>query len=108
MSLFRREATSHQSERLPSAITLTHALSIKLTILILLFVIATFLFNSEYSPKEVVRSFFISPHKIQLSVSLQESTHRLQTKLKKQQMKAFDKAFNLSVLRDRYYLKKVT
>jgi len=62
MSLFRKEAISHQSERLTGAITLAQPLSIKLTVLILVSVAAamvTFLFSAEYSRKETVRGFLI-------------------------------------------------
>jgi len=62
MSLFRKEAVSHQSERLTGAITLAQPLSIKLTVLILISVAVTiilFLFNAEYSRKETVRGFLI-------------------------------------------------
>ncbi|WP_259337951.1 hypothetical protein [Colwellia sp. RSH04] len=47
MTLFRKEAVSHQSERLTGAITLAQPLSIKLTVLILVSVaiaIVAFLF----------------------------------------------------------------
>ncbi|AAZ27185.1 HlyD family efflux transporter periplasmic adaptor subunit [Colwellia psychrerythraea] len=62
MSLFRREAISHQSERLTGAITLAQPLSIKLTVLILVSIaiaIITFLFSAEYSRKETVRGFLM-------------------------------------------------
>ncbi len=62
MSLFRKEAVSHQSERLTGAITLAQPLSIKLTVLILISVavsIIAFLFNAEYSRKETVRGFLM-------------------------------------------------
>lgn len=62
MSLFRKEAVSHQSERLTGAITLAQPLSIKLTVLILVSVaiaIVTFLFTTEYSRKETVRGFLM-------------------------------------------------
>jgi len=62
MSLFRKEAISHQSERLTGAITLAQPLSIKLTVLILISVavaIIAFLFNAEYSRKETVRGFLM-------------------------------------------------
>jgi membrane fusion protein len=62
MSLFRKEAVSHQSARLTGVITLTQPLSIKLTVLILLTVavaIIVFLFNAEYSRKETVRGFLM-------------------------------------------------
>jgi len=62
MSLFRKEAISHQSERLTGAITLAQPLSIKLTVLILVSVtiaIFAFLFSAEYSRKETVRGFLM-------------------------------------------------
>ena len=62
MSLFRKEAVSHQSERLTGAITLAQPLSIKLTVLILVSVaiaIISFLFTAEYSRKETVRGFLM-------------------------------------------------
>ncbi|EAR29826.1 putative toxin secretion protein [Pseudoalteromonas tunicata D2] len=62
MSLFRKEAISHQSERLTGPITLAQPLSIKLTALILVSVaiaIITFLFTAEYSRKETVRGFLM-------------------------------------------------
>ena len=60
--LFRKEAISHQSERLTGAITLAQPLSIKVTVIILVtvaFSIVTFLFNAEYSRKETVRGFLM-------------------------------------------------
>jgi len=62
MSLFRKEAISHQSERLTGAITLAQPLSIKLTVLMLVAVavaIITFLFSAEYSRKATVRGFLM-------------------------------------------------
>ncbi len=62
MSLFRKEAISHQSERLTGAITLAQPLSLKLTVLILVSVataIIAFLFSAEYSRKETVRGFLM-------------------------------------------------
>ena len=62
MSLFRKEAVSHQSERLTGTITLAQPLSIKLTVLILVSVavaIIAFLFSAEYSRKETVRGFLM-------------------------------------------------
>ena len=62
MSLFRKEAVSHQSERLTGAITLAQPLSLKLTVVILVSVaiaIVTFLFTAEYSRKETVRGFLM-------------------------------------------------
>ena len=62
MSLFRKEAVSHQSERLTGSITLAQPLSIKLTVLILVCIaiaIITFLFSAEYSRKETVRGFLM-------------------------------------------------
>jgi membrane fusion protein len=60
--LFRKEAVSHQSERLTGAITLAQPLSLKLTVLILVSVaiaIIAFLFSAEYSRKETVRGFLM-------------------------------------------------
>ena len=62
MALFRKEAISHQSERLTARITLAQPLSIKLTVLILVSVailIVGFLFNAEYSRKETVHGFLM-------------------------------------------------
>jgi membrane fusion protein len=62
MSLFRKEAISHQNERLTGAITLAQPISIKLTVFILVSVaitIITFLFSAEYSRKETVRGFLM-------------------------------------------------
>ena len=62
MSLFRKEAVSHQSERLTGVITLAQPLSIKLTVIILVSItilIVLFLFNAEYSRKETVRGFLM-------------------------------------------------
>ncbi|MFQ3190490.1 MAG: membrane fusion protein [Paraglaciecola sp.] len=62
MSLFRKEAISHQSERLTGVITLAQPLSIKLTVLILVSVaiaIVVFMFSAEYSRKETVRGFLM-------------------------------------------------
>ncbi len=62
MSLFRKEAVSHQSERLTGDITLAQPLSIKLTVFILVSVavaIVAFLFSAEYSRKETVRGFLM-------------------------------------------------
>lgn len=62
MSLFTKEAVSHQSERLTGAITLAQPLSIKLTVLILVTVavaIITFLFSAQYARKETVRGFLM-------------------------------------------------
>lgn len=62
MSLFRKGAVSHQSERLTSDISLAQPLSIKLTVGILATVailIVTFLFNAQYSRKETVRGFLV-------------------------------------------------
>ncbi len=60
MSLFRKEAVSHQSERLEGTVILTQPLSIRLTVIILVsiaFMLITFLFKAEYSRKETVRGF---------------------------------------------------
>lgn len=65
MSLFRKEAVSHQSERLVGAITLAQPLSIKFVVSVLVLIasaIIIFLFNAEYSRKETVRGF-LSPNK---------------------------------------------
>jgi len=62
MSLFRKEAVSHQSERLTGSITLAQPLSIKLVVSILVLVavaIISFLFNAEYTRKETVRGFLM-------------------------------------------------
>lgn len=62
MSLFRKEAVSHQSERLAGDISLAQPLSIKLTVSILAIIAAliiTFLFNAQYSRKETVRGFLM-------------------------------------------------
>ncbi|MEM0515565.1 HlyD family efflux transporter periplasmic adaptor subunit [Pseudoalteromonas sp. YIC-827] len=62
MPLFRKEAVSHQSERLTGAITLAQPLSIKLTVVILVAIaiaIIAFLFTAEYSRKETVRGFLM-------------------------------------------------
>ena len=62
MSLFRKEAVSHQGERLTGAIILAQPLSIKLTVLTLVLAavfIVTFLFRAEYSRKETVRGFLM-------------------------------------------------
>ncbi|MCC2617958.1 HlyD family efflux transporter periplasmic adaptor subunit [Aestuariibacter halophilus] len=62
MSLFRKEAVSHQSERLTGAIILAQPLSIKLTVSIVAAIaiaIVAFLINAEYSRKETVRGFLM-------------------------------------------------
>lgn len=62
MSLFRKEAVSHQSERLTGAIILAQPLSIKLTVMILVSIgclLTAFLFNAQYSRKETVRGFLM-------------------------------------------------
>lgn len=62
MSLFRKEAISHQSERLTGAILLAQPLSIKITVVTLVLIavaIITFLFTAEYSRKETVRGFLM-------------------------------------------------
>jgi len=62
MSLFRKEAVFHQSERLTGAITLAQPLSIKLSVFMLVAIaslIVLFLFNAEYSRKETVRGFLM-------------------------------------------------
>ena len=60
--LFRKEAVSHQSERLTGDISLAQPLSMKLTVGILTTIavlIVTFLFNAQYSRKETVRGFLM-------------------------------------------------
>ncbi len=77
MSLFRKEAVSHQSERLTGAITLVQPLSIKLTVLILVSVaiaIVTFLFTAEYSRKETVRGFLMPSKGVIQSLATQGGT----------------------------------
>ena len=62
MSLFRKEAVHHQSERLTGAIILAQPLSIKLTTVIIVSIaiaIVAFLFTAEYSRKETVRGFLM-------------------------------------------------
>jgi len=62
MTLFRKEAVSHQSERLTGAITLAQPLSLKLTVFILVAIaiaIVAFLFNAQYARKETVRGFLM-------------------------------------------------
>lgn len=62
MSLFRKEAVSHQSERLTGAITLAQPLSIKLSVAILVSIaclIVLFLFSAQYSRKATVRGFLM-------------------------------------------------
>jgi len=62
MSLFRKQAISHQSKRLTGVVTLTQPLSIKLTVLILVtaaVAIVLFVFSAEYSRKETVRGFLM-------------------------------------------------
>ncbi len=67
MSLFRKEAVSHQNARLIGAVTLDQPLPIKISVVIILtivivivIVIVAFLFNAQYSRKETVRGFLIS------------------------------------------------
>lgn len=62
MSLFRKEAVTHQGARLTGAITLAQPLSIKLTVVILVAIalaVVAFLFTAEYSRKETVKGFLI-------------------------------------------------
>lgn len=62
MSLFRKEAVTHQGARLTGAITLAQPLSIKLTVVILVTIalaVVAFLFTAEYSRKETVKGFLI-------------------------------------------------
>ncbi|WP_440056863.1 HlyD family secretion protein (plasmid) [Pseudoalteromonas sp. T1lg65] len=77
MSLFRKEAVSHQSERLSGEITLAQPLSIKLTVVILVsiaVVIVSFLFTAEYSRKETVRGFLMPSKGVIKSFSTQGGT----------------------------------
>ncbi|NVK23542.1 MAG: HlyD family efflux transporter periplasmic adaptor subunit [Gammaproteobacteria bacterium] len=62
MSLFRKEAVSHQGERLTGAIVLAQPLSITLSVSILVTIavlVSLFLFSAEYSRKETVRGFLL-------------------------------------------------
>jgi membrane fusion protein len=62
MSLFRKEAISHQNGRLVGAIVLTQPMSLKLTVISILLIassIIVFLFTAEYSRKETVRGFLM-------------------------------------------------
>lgn len=62
MSLFRKEALSHQSQSLVGAVNLAQPLSIKTTVLILItltLAIVCFIFNAQYSRKETVRGFLM-------------------------------------------------
>ncbi|MGB0938741.1 MAG: HlyD family efflux transporter periplasmic adaptor subunit [Colwellia sp.] len=62
MSLFRKEAVSHQGNRLAGTISLAQPLSIKLTVTCLVVIaisIVIFLFTAEYSRKETVRGFLM-------------------------------------------------
>ena len=65
MSLFRKEAVSHQSDRLIGAINLAQPLPIKVTVLILVIItisIVCFIFTAQYARKETVRGF-LTPNK---------------------------------------------
>lgn len=122
--LCRKEAISHQSERLTGAITLAQALSLKLTVLIVVSIaiaIVVFLLSTRsagfvqlgnntrlrfdafpyqrfgFIKSEITRidQALIAPNEIQLPISLQEPVYRLRAKLNQQQMKAFGKAFDL-------------
>ena len=65
MSLFRKEAVSHQSERLTGTVSLAQPLSLKLTVTLLVITavfIIVFLFNAQYARKETVRGF-LKPNK---------------------------------------------
>jgi len=65
MSLFRKEAITHQSERLTGTVSLAQPLSLKVTVSLLVAVatlIIVFLFNAQYSRKETVRGF-LKPNK---------------------------------------------
>jgi len=60
--LFRKEAISHQRERLTGAITLAQPLSIKLVVIILATIavlVVAFLCTAQYSRKETVRGFLM-------------------------------------------------
>jgi len=60
MSLFTKEAVSHQSERLTAAITLAQPLSFKLTVFILVSIaIVAYLFSAQYFRKETVGGFLM-------------------------------------------------
>jgi len=62
VSLFRKEAVSHQSERLTGTITLAQPLSLTSTVIILVAIavaVVAFLFNAQYSRKETVRGFLM-------------------------------------------------
>lgn len=77
MSLFRKEALSHQSERLTGVITLTQPLSIKFTATALVAIaiaIIAFLFTAEYSRKETVRGFLMPNKGIIKSFATQGGT----------------------------------
>ncbi len=77
MSLFRKEAVCHQSERLTGAITLAQPLSIKLTVVILISVavaVVAFLFTAEYSRKETVRGFLMPSKGVIKSFATQGGT----------------------------------
>ncbi|MDO6506069.1 hypothetical protein Q4506_04220 [Colwellia sp. 4_MG-2023] len=77
MSLFRKEAITHQSTRLTGAITLAQPLSIKLTVTLIASVviaIITFLFNAEYSRKETVRGFLMPSKGVIKSFANQSGT----------------------------------
>ncbi len=65
MSLFRKEAVTHQSQRLAGSISLAQPLSINFTVSALAIVaicIIAFLFSAQYSRKETVRGF-LKPNK---------------------------------------------
>lgn len=62
MSLFRKEALSHQRDRLTGSITLAQPFSIKASVVTLATIaitIVVFLFNAEYARKETVRGFLM-------------------------------------------------
>jgi len=62
MSLFRKEAIAHQSERLTGVITLAQPLSLKITVILLTVIailIVSFLFTANYARKETVRGFLV-------------------------------------------------
>ena len=77
MSLFRKEAVAHQSEKLTGAIILAQPLSLKTTVLMIVmfaFCIVGFLFNAEYSRKETVRGFLMPSKGVIKSFATQGGT----------------------------------
>ena len=62
MSLFRKEAVSHQGERLTGTVSLAQPLSVTLTVSLLAciaIIIIIFIFNAHYTHKETVRGFLV-------------------------------------------------